>query len=122
MKRNSLQLVVRSQKTPVRIENLIIPMPNAVDPTMKETKSVVIYDYILDRGQRHVLEETRELAQRHGVRLDVIDLAREEPAKRILRRIGAVIHRATVNWGLRMSGRADCSFGQHGGNPAAYRN
>ena len=95
MKRNSLQLVVRSQKTPVRIENLIIPMPNAVDPTMKETKSVVIYDYILDRGQRHVLEETRELAQRHGVRLDVIDLAREALVKRISRRISAVIHRTT---------------------------
>ncbi len=122
MKRNSIQLVVRSQKVPVRIENLIVPMPNAMYPTIKGTKSVVIYDYVLDRGQRHVLEETRELAQRYGVLLDVIDLAREALAKRILRRISAIIHRATPVWQLGLSGMVECSLGQHDGPAATYRN
>lgn len=115
MKRNSIQLVVRSQKTPVRIEKLIIPMPNGVDATMKRTKSVVIYDYVLDRGQRRVLEETRDLARRHGLRLDVIDLARETLARRILRRMGAVIHGATPIWQPGQSWMSECSLGQHGG-------
>lgn len=114
MKRNSIQLVVRSQKTPVRVEKLTIPMPNGVDATMKGTKSVVIYDYVLDRGQRRVLEETRELARRHGLRLDVIDLARETLARRILRRMGAVIHGATPIWQPRESWMSECSLGQHG--------
>lgn len=122
MKRNSIQLVVRSQMIPVRIENLIIPMPNAIDPTIKATKSVVIYDYVLDQGQKHVLEETRELAERHGVRLDVIDLAREALARRILRRISATIHHATPVWQLRLSRMAECSLGQRDGSAAAYRN
>lgn len=122
MKRNSIQLVVRSQKIPVRIENLVVPMPNGVDPTIKGTKSVVIYDYVLDRGQRHVVEETRELAQRHGLQLDVIDLALETLTTRILRRISTVIHRATPTWQLGLSGMSEYSLGQHDGPPAVYRN
>ncbi len=122
MKRNSIQLMVRSQMIPVRIENLIIPMPNAIDATIKMRKSVVIYDYVLDREQRHVLEETRELAQRHGVRLEVIDLGREALARRILRRVSAFIHRASPVWQLGLSGMAECSLSLHDGPAAAYRN
>ncbi len=122
MKRNSIQLVVRSQKTPLRIENMTVPMPNAVDPRMKGTKRVVIYDYVLDQKQRHVLEETRQIAERHGLQLHVIDLARETLAGRILRRIGAYIHSATPAWQLGLSGISECSLGQHDGHTAAYRN
>ncbi len=122
MKRNSIQLVVRSQKTPLRIENMTVPMPNAVDPRMKGTKRVVIYDYVLDREQRHVLEETRHIAEMHGLQLHVIDLARETLAGRILRKISAFIHSATPAWQLGLSGMAECSLGQHDGPTAAHRN
>ncbi len=122
MKRNSIQLVVRSQKTPLRIENVTVPMPNAVDPRMNGTKRVVIYDYVLDQEQRYVLEETRQLAERHGLQLHVIDLTREALARRILRRISAFIHSATPVWQLGLSGRTERSFGQHDGPAVAYRN
>ncbi len=122
MKRNSIQLVVRSQKTPLRIENMTVPMPNAVDASMKGTKRVVIYDYVLDKEQRHVLEETRRIAERHGLQLHVIDLARETLARRILRRVSAFVHGATPVWQSGLGGMAEGQLGQHDGPAATYRN
>ena len=120
MKRDSIKLMVKSQKVPVRVENVCMPIPNAVDPTLRRRKSVVIYDHILDERQRQVLDETRELAQRYGLRLDVVDMAREMIAKRILRRISGAINRAPPTW-QPGSSEIECSLSQRRSAGVVYR-
>jgi hypothetical protein len=120
MKRDSIKLLVKSQKVPVRVENVCMPIPNAVDPTLRQSKSVVIYDYVLDERQRQVLDETSELAQRYGLSLDVVDVAAETIAKRILRRISGAINRASPTWQVGAS-EIERSLSPYGSGGVVYR-
>ena len=44
-----------------------------------------MYDYLFDEAQERALRETRELAGRSGLVLEVTDLTRQSPVRRMLR-------------------------------------
>ena len=50
-------------------------------------KRSVVYDYVLDEGERRILEEVRQVAENSGLPLEVVDLGRAGPFSRIVSRL-----------------------------------
>lgn len=81
-----LQLVIRSRKTLARIERFDVPFMTQDGRVRFINKGTLkVYDYLLDDGQAQVLRESQELARRSGMVLEVTDLTRQSPLKRMLK-------------------------------------
>lgn len=88
MKTNNskLQLVVRSKKVLARIERFDVPVMTMDGRVRFINKGTLkVYDYLFDEAQERALRETRELADRSGLVLEVTDLTRQNPVRRIAR-------------------------------------
>jgi hypothetical protein len=88
LKSNSskLQLVVRSKKVLARIERFEVPVMTQDGRVRFINKgSLKVYDYLFDEAQERALRETRDLARRSGLVLEVTDLTRQSPVRRIMR-------------------------------------
>jgi hypothetical protein len=83
---SKLQLVVRSKKVLARIERFEVPVM-MMDGRVRfiDKGSLKVYDYLFDEAQQKALRESRELAHRSGLVLEVTDLTRQSPLRRALR-------------------------------------
>jgi hypothetical protein len=89
----TLHLVVKSKKVAVRIARVATPLPSLAVPYAQAytaPKLVLVFDYEFEEDQLRVLSESRELAARTGLKLEVTDLTRQSPLKRLAMRIGGV--------------------------------
>jgi hypothetical protein len=83
---SKLQLVVRSKKVLARIERFEVPVMTQDGRVRFISKgSLKVYEYLFDEAQERALRETRDLAARSGVVLEVTDLTRQSPVRRMLR-------------------------------------
>jgi hypothetical protein len=81
-----LQIVVRSRKVLVRIEKFDVPVMTQDGRVRFFNKGTLkVYDYVFDDAQSRALRETRELASRSGLTLEVTDLTRQGLLTRMLR-------------------------------------
>ncbi len=86
-----LRLVLRSKKVLVRTEDYESSgvTPGSLTAWNGELfgtrRRVMVYDYVYDERQKQALKEARELATRTGLVLEVTDLSRRSPLRRILR-------------------------------------
>lgn len=81
-----LQLVVRSRKTLARIERFDVPVMTQDGRVRFINKGTLkVYDYVFDEPQERALRETRDLASKSGLVLEVTDLTRQSPVRRALR-------------------------------------
>ena len=87
MMANSLRITIRSKKVPVRAVNFSVRCAPINGQFFSERRSMLSYDYMLDEQEEKALREAATLAKRCGLRLQVVDLTRERPAKRIVRSI-----------------------------------
>jgi len=83
---SKLQLVVRSKKVLARIERFEVPVMT-MDGRVRfiNRGTLKVYDYLFDEAQERALRETRELAVRSGLVLEVTDLTRQNPLRRAVR-------------------------------------
>ena len=83
---SKLQLVVRSKKVLARIERFEVPVMT-MDGRVRfiDKGTLKVYDYLFDEAQQRALRESQELAQRSGLVLEVTDLTRQSPLRRIFR-------------------------------------
>ncbi len=84
-RRAPIKMVVQSRKVPVGLTDVVLPYTSSYGLTFQTKKRTIRYDYILDEGDRRVLDEVREAAESSGVPLEVIDLGKVGPLTRILR-------------------------------------
>ncbi len=84
-RRTPIRVVVQSRKVPVGLTEVVLPYTTSYGLTFQTTKRMIRYDYVLDEGDREILEEVREAAESSGVPLEVIDLGKAGPVTRILR-------------------------------------
>jgi len=83
---SKLQLVVRSKKVLARIERFEVPVMTMDGRVRFVNKGTLkVYDYLFDEAQERALRETRELAVRSGLVLEVTDLTRQSPLRRAVR-------------------------------------
>ncbi len=83
---SKLQLVLRSKKVLARIERFEVPVMTMDGRVRFINKGTLkVYDYLFDAAQERVLRETRDLADRSGLVLEVTDLTRQSPLRRALR-------------------------------------
>lgn len=81
-----LQIVVRSKKVLVRDERFDVPvMTQDGRVSFINRGTLKVYDYVFDEAQARALRESRELAKRSGLALEVTDLSRQSLLGRMLR-------------------------------------
>jgi hypothetical protein len=81
-----LQIVVRSKKVLARVERFEVPLMTEDGRIRFINKGELkVYDYVFDEAQERALRETRELADRSGLALEVTDLTRQSLLQRVLR-------------------------------------
>jgi hypothetical protein len=81
-----LQLVVRSKRVLARTERFDVPVMMQDGRVRFISKGTLnVYDYVFDETQENVLREARDLACRSGMVLEVTDLTRQSPLRRIAR-------------------------------------
>ena len=82
---SKLQLVVRSKRVLARIERFDVPVMTQDGRVRFINKGTLkVYEYLFDKAQERALSEARELASRTGLVLEVTDLTRQNPLKRML--------------------------------------
>jgi hypothetical protein len=83
--KGKLQLMVSSRKVLARVERYDVSFRTSDGQLHVNKRTARIYDYVLDEGQTRALRESRELARRSGLTLEVTDLSRESALGRMLR-------------------------------------
>jgi hypothetical protein len=93
---SKLQLVVRSKKVLARIERFDVPVTTEDGRVRFINRGTLkVYDYLFDEGQARALREASELAKRSGIVLEVTDLTRQSPVRRVL---SFVLRRSSPLW------------------------
>ncbi len=87
MSSHSLRITIRSRKVPTRVVNFPLRHLAANGQCFTESRDLLVYDYVLDELQERALKEAANLASRLDLRLEVLDLTRDGPTKRIVRSI-----------------------------------
>lgn len=91
MTNGKLKLVVSSKKVLARVEEF---QTGGVSTSslmawngqlLSSRRRIAIYDYVLDEEQMKALTTAKEIAGKSGLVLEVIDLSRQNPLKRMLR-------------------------------------
>ena len=84
--RGPVRLIVRSRRVPVAVTEIELPYTTSYG-VAKTKKRLIVYDYVLDEGERRILEEVRQVAENSGLPLEVVDLGRAGPFSRIVSRL-----------------------------------
>ncbi len=78
-------MVVRSKRVLARIERFDVPIMTQDGRVRFINKGTLkVYEYLFDEAQERALVEARGLAGRTGLVLEVTDLTRQSPLKRML--------------------------------------
>ncbi len=88
----TLRLILKSRKV-ARIARVKVPQPSLADPhgrLYSTPKYVTFFDYEFEEDQLKVLKESRELAERTGLRLELVDFTRQSPLRRLVMRAGGI--------------------------------
>ena len=85
--RGPVRLIVKSRRVPVAITEIEFPHTTSYGFVSKVKKKSIVYDYVLDEGERRTLGEVRQAAENSGLPLEVVDLGRAGAFSRIVRRI-----------------------------------
>lgn len=86
-----LRLVLRSEKVLARIEEFQVGgvCSNSLmawnGQLVSSRRTARVYEYVFDERQTRALNEARELARRTGLTLEVTDLTRQSPLRKIFR-------------------------------------
>ncbi len=89
-----IRVVVRSRRIPVALTEFELPSYATLYGFAHQAKrKSIAYEYVLEEEEKRILEEVRDVAQRSGVGLEVIDLGRAGLLSRIFRRL---FHLSTV--------------------------
>lgn len=86
-RRAPLRLIVKSRRVPVALTEFEFPHATSYGVVSTIKKRSIVYDYVLDEGERRILEEVRQAAENSGLPLEVVDLGRAGPFSRIVRRL-----------------------------------
>jgi hypothetical protein len=95
----TLHLIVKSRKVMVRMVRVEAPQFSLADLHGRVYTTpgfVPVFDYELGEDQLKLLTESRELAERTGLRLEVTDLTRQSPFKRLVMRLGGGVPGAVL--------------------------
>lgn len=113
-----LQLVVSSKKVLARIESYDVSFRTSDGQLHVNKRTARIYDYVLDEGQTRALRESRELASKSGLTLEVTDLSQQGALGRMLRTAFGRNHmQVQLDRGLRLNAKTqleDCQEGCEG--------
>ena len=85
--RGPVRLIVKSRRVPVAIAEFEFPHTSSYGFVSKVKKRLIVYDFVLDEGERRILEEVRQAAENSGLPLEVVDLGRAGLFSRIVRRL-----------------------------------
>ncbi len=85
--RRMVTLIVKSRRVPVAITEFEFPHTSSYGFVSKVKKRSIVYDFVLDEGERRILEEVRQAAENSGLPLEVVDLGRAGLSSRIVRRL-----------------------------------
>ena len=83
--RGPIRLVVTSRRVPVAVTEFELPYMTPYGIASKTKKRSIVYDYVLDEGERRIVEEVRWSAGKSGVSLEVVDLGKAGPLRRVFR-------------------------------------
>ena len=76
-----LQLVIRSKRVS-RLVEFEVPLMTSLGKVGVEKKRAIVYDYVLDEGQKQALNEARKFAVKQGLSLQVTDISRQSLLRR----------------------------------------
>ncbi len=83
-----IRVVVRSRRIPVALTEFELPSYTTLYGFAHQARrKTIAYEYVLEEEEKRILEEVRDVAQRSGVGLEVIDLGRAGVLSRIFRRL-----------------------------------
>jgi len=85
--RGPVRLVVSSRRVPVALTEIEFSHTTAYGVVSRVKKRSIVYDYVLDEGERRILEEVRQAAENSGLPLEVVDIGRAGPFSRIISRL-----------------------------------
>ncbi len=85
--RGPVRLVVRSRRVPVALTEIEFSHTTAYGVVSRVKKRSIVYDYVLDEGERRILEEVLQAAENSGLPLEVVDIGRAGPFSRIVSRL-----------------------------------
>lgn len=78
--------MVRSKKVLARIERFDVPVMTQDGRVRFVNKGTMnVYEYLFDDAQARALRDAEELASRSGIVLEVTDLTRQSPLRRIVK-------------------------------------
>jgi len=110
-RRGPVRLIVKSRRVPVALTEIEFPQTTSYGVVSTMKKRSVVYDYVLDEGERRIVEEVRQAAENSGLTLEVVDLGRAGTLSRIVRKFlvrpterprllpsGDQMHRVSVAW------------------------
>ncbi len=86
-RRGPVRLIVKSRRVPVALTEIEFPQTTSYGVVSTIKKRSVVYDYVLDEGERRIVEEVRQAAENSGLPLEVVDLGRAGPFSRIVSRL-----------------------------------
>jgi hypothetical protein len=110
-----LRLFVSSRKVLTRVENYDVSFRTPDGQLHVTRKAARIYERVLDDGQESALRESKELAIRRGMTLEVTDLSRQGALGRISMLVsGRVRGRASPGSGALLGAKAHMEGGQGG--------
>lgn len=85
--RGPVRLVVSSRRVPVALTEIEFSHTTAYGVVSRVKKRSIVYDYVLDEGERRILEEVRQAAENSGLPLEVVDIGRAGRFSRIVSRL-----------------------------------
>jgi len=85
--RGPVRLVVSSRRVPVALTEIEFSHTTAYGVVSRVKKRSIVYDYVLDEGERRILEEVRQAAENSGLPLEVLDIGRAGRFSRIVSRL-----------------------------------
>ena len=109
--RGPVRLIVKSRRVPVALTEIEFPQTTSYGVVSTIKKRSIVYDYVLDEGERRIVDEVRQAAENSGLPLEVVDLGRAGTLSRIVRKFlvrpterpgllpsGDQMHRVSVAW------------------------
>src|SRR5437870_416265 len=109
--RRPVRLIVKSRRVPFALTEIEFPQTTSYGVVSTIKKRSIVYDYVLDEGERRIVDEVRQAAENSGLPLEVVDVGRAGTLSRIVRRLlvrpterpgllpsGDQMHRVSVAW------------------------
>jgi hypothetical protein len=85
--RGPVRLIVKSRRVPVALTEIEFPQRTSYGVVSTIKKRSIVYDYVLDEGERRIVAEVRQAAENSGLPLEVVDVGKAGTLSRIVRRL-----------------------------------